>query len=307
MERRSFICNDSRALSYLAWLPAKDQKTVAVLHILHGMAEHAERYDSFAKYLNSHNIAVFAQDHRGHGQSIENDLKGFFADKNGWNRVVEDAIELSDYISGLYTGVPLFLMGHSMGSFMARCVMVKRAELYDGVIIMGTGAAQGVVGKAGQVIANMQIKKNGPHMPSLSMNKLAFGSYNKKFRPALTGFEWLSRDTKQVRKYINDPLCGFVCTAEFFKDLLTGIEEANNKANAKLLPKALPLLIISGSDDPVGNFSKGVKTVYKLYLNAGLKNVQLKLIEGGRHEILNETNKTEVYKVLLDWLNSLID
>lgn len=306
METRNFTCSDSRVLSYRVWMPAKGSVIVAVVHILHGMAEHSERYGDFAKFLNTKGIAVFAQDHRGHGASIENDEKGFFADCDGWQKIADDTFEISSAIATELPGIPLFLFGHSMGSFLARTVMVQHPELYDGVIIMGTGAGQGLVGTIGQYIAKKEVMKNGPHKPSQKMHNLGFNSYNKKFQPGPTGFEWLSRDNEQVKKYIADPLCGFVCTGEFYKDLLTGVAFANSRANAGKLPKDLPLLIISGSMDPVGNFSKGVNKVYNLYREAGLADVTLNLVDGARHELLNETNRKEIFQYLLAWIKDHI-
>lgn len=306
MQGRTFKCSDSRNIFYRVWKPAGGAETKAVLHILHGMAEHGGRYDDFARFLVSKGLAVVIQDHRGHGKSIENGLKGFFADAGGWQRVADDAFELSSAIANEFEDVPLFLMGHSMGSFLARTVMVQHPDLYDGVVIMGTGAGQGLVGAAGRVIARREIRKNGPRKPTIVMNNLSFGGYNKRFEPGRTGFEWLSRDPAQVDKYVADPLCGFVCTAEFYLDLLDGIAYANSARNASTLPKDLPLLIISGSMDPVGNFSKGVRKVYAMYQRAGLTDVTLALVEGARHEVLNETDRAQTYQRIYQWIRSRI-
>lgn len=306
MEKRNFTCSDSRVLAYRVWLPRKGVRIIAAVHILHGMAEHGARYDEFAKFLAARSIVVVAQDHRGHGESIENGEKGFFLDSNGWQRVADDAFEISSSIANEFPGIPLFLMGHSMGSFLARTVMVQHPELYDSVIIMGTGAGQGLIGKIGKLIALHEIKKNGPHKPSEKMNNLSFSSYNKKFEPATTGFEWLSRDPEAVKKYVDDPLCGFVCTGEFYNDIIDGIAFANSNANAEKLPKDLPLLIISGTDDPVGGFSKGVRKVYQMYSDCGLADVTLKLVEGARHELLNETDRKDTFQFLLGWIKDHI-
>ncbi|MCR4676334.1 MAG: lysophospholipase [Sphaerochaetaceae bacterium] len=295
-----FVCSDGHKMSYRLWLPETETPR-AFIQILHGMAEHAARYQRFAEALNSKGFAVFAGDHRGHGQSIGNGLKGWFAEKDGWDRVCDDAFELAAHITGQYRVSTTFLLGHSMGSFMARSVMVKHPDFYSGVVIMGTGASQGLVGKVGKMICRRQIKSRGSKAPAELMDKLSFGSYNKNFEPSRTRFDWLSRDTREVDKYIADDLCGFICTNGFFYDLLTGIEFANNQVNAKSLPADLPLLVISGEQDPVGNNGKGVAKVCELYRNAGIADVTLKLYEGARHEILNETNRAEVTSDLLDW------
>jgi len=270
------------------------------------MAEHSDRYAKFAEYLNTLGIAVFAADHRGHGATASEDEIGWFAESDGWNRVADDAFELANFITSQQYVNTTFLLGHSMGSFLARTVMVKHPDFYSGVIIMGTGCGKGIVGKIGKLICKREIKKNGPKSPGITMNKLSFGAYNKAFEPTVTDFDWLSRDAKEVEKYIKDDKCGFMCTNGFFYDLLTGIEFANSRSNAERLPKDLPLLIISGEMDPVGDMGKGVRKVYQLYTGAGVADVTLKLIPGARHEILNETNKKEVYEIIASWLDAHI-
>lgn len=304
MADKVFICSDGHKLAYNLWLPSPNIEIKAFLQILHGMAEHSDRYAKFAEYLNKLGIAVFAGDHRGHGATASEDEIGWFAEHDGWERIANDAFELANYVTSQQDVNMTFLLGHSMGSFLARTVMVKHPDFYSGVIIMGTGASKGIVGKIGKFICKRQIRKNGTKSPGTLMNKLSFGSFNKPFEPVATDYDWLSRDTKEVEKYVKDDKCGFLCTNGFFYDLLTGVEFANSKANAEMLPKDLPLLIISGDMDPVGGFGKGVKKVYNLYTGVGIADVTLKLIPGARHEILNETNKKEVYKILGDWLQA---
>ncbi len=270
------------------------------------MAEHSDRYAKFAEYLNTLGIAVFAADHRGHGATASEDEIGWFAERDGWDRVADDAFELANFITSQQYVNTTFLMGHSMGSFLARTVMVKHPDFYSGVIIMGTGCGKGIVGKIGKLLCKREIRRNGSKSPGVLMNKLSFGAFNKPFEPTATDFDWLSRDAKEVEKYIKDDKCGFLCTNGFFYDMLNGIEFANSKANAETLPKDLPLLIISGEMDPVGDLGKGVQKVYKLYTSAGIADVTLKLIPGARHELLNETNKKEVYEILANWLESHI-
>lgn len=306
MGTRTLTCSDGHILAYCAWIPHK-KMIRAVLHIFHGMAEHASRYDGFATFLNSYGIAVYAQDHRGHGGTAADDELGWFAEENGWMRVAEDAYELSNLIATENPGLQLFLMGHSMGSFLARTVMVLHPDLYSGVIIMGTGSAKGIVGKVGKSLARRHARKNGSRTPDKMLDKLSFGSFNKRIANAVSPFDWLSRDAAEVQKYIDDELCGFVCSSQFFVDLLTGVEFANSKANALLVPKDLPLLIISGEMDPVGGYGKGVRKVYDLYHDAGIADVTLKLVPGARHELLNETNKGEIQEELYSWINRRIE
>ncbi|MGH0052654.1 MAG: serine aminopeptidase domain-containing protein, partial [Sphaerochaetaceae bacterium] len=195
-----------------------------------------------------------------------------------------------------------FLLGHSMGSFLARCLMVQHSDLFDGVILMGTGASQGILGKIGKMIARSHVNTYGSTHPDTKMDKMSFGSYNKKIPNAKTSFDWLSRDEEQVAKYIDDPLCGFVCTSKFFEDLLEGIEMANDVALAKKLPSDLSILIISGSEDPVGKFSKGVRNVYELYRSCPIADITLNLVEGARHELLQETNREQTAQQIYTWI-----
>jgi alpha-beta hydrolase superfamily lysophospholipase len=304
---RELTCSDGHVLYYRVWIP-QGAPTKAVLHILHGMAEHSERYDRFATYLNDKGIAVYAQDHRGHGLTATkaNEQLGWFAEKNGWMRIAEDASELSNVISSDFPKQSLFLMGHSMGSFLARTLMVQYSDVYDGVIIMGTGCSQGLLGKIGKAIARHHEKKNGMHYIDEQIDRMSFGSYNKKIPNAVTSFDWLSSDAAEVKKYIDDPLCGFVCTSKFYEDMLDGIEFANDEEKALKIPKDLPILIISGNMDPVGNYGKGVQRVFDMYKDAGISDISMYLVENGRHEILNETTRNETMEYLYTWLKKRI-
>ncbi|MBZ4673164.1 MAG: alpha/beta hydrolase fold protein [Spirochaeta sp.] len=300
---RELSCSDGKRVMYRVWVPEGSQ-VEAVLLILHGMAEHSQRYDEFATFLNSKGIAVYAPDHRGHGETVKRDgeTPGWFAERDGWQRVVKDAYELTNIILAEYPSHSLFLLGHSMGSFLARSLMVQYSDLFDGVILMGTGASQGLLGKIGKMIARSHVSKHGSKHPDTQLDKMSFGAYNKKIPDAKTSFDWLSRDEEQVAKYIEDPLCGFVCTSGFFADLLDGVEIANDAEMAKKLPSDLSLLIISGSEDPVGGFSKGVRKVYEFYRSCGISDITLNLVEGARHELLQETNRDQTAQYLYSWM-----
>jgi len=306
MADKVFVCSDGHKLAYNLWLPSPNVEIKAFLQILHGMAEHSDRYARFAEYLNSRGIAVFAVDHRGHGATASEEDMGWLSEKDGWYRLADDTFELANHITSQYLINTTFLMGHSMGSFLARTVMVKYPDFYSGVIIMGTGCGKGLAGKVGKLICKREIRKHGTKSPGIMMHKLSFGAYNKAFEPVATDFDWLSRDGKEVEKYIKDEKCGFMCTNGFFYDLLTGIEFANSRSNAEKIPKDLPLMIISGENDPVGDMGKGVRKVYKLYTGAGIVDVTLKLIPGARHELLNETNRKEIFEILANWLEAHI-
>lgn len=304
-QQMHMVASDQTPIAYHQWLP-KDGSVKALLLILHGMAEHSARYDDFAKSLTKEGFAVWAPDHRGHGKTAEGKTLGYFADEGGWQRVVDDAFELTELINGEYPAQPLFLLGHSMGSFLARTLVTQHSEVFDGVIIVGTGADKGALGKIGQFLVKRNIKKHGAKHPDALMDKMSFGSFNKQIKNPTSNFDWLSRDPAQVKKYDDDPLCGYLCTSSFFKDLLTGVEVANDRALAKRLPSDLPMYIISGSEDPVGDYSKGVRKVYELYKEAGIEDLSLTLVEGARHEILNETDRKDTYKLITQWMKKRI-
>lgn len=304
MEEQYVEMRDGHRLFVRIWRPKGEVK--ATLHINHGMAEHSYRYNRFATRLTNFGYAVFVQDHRGHGLTKEEDERGWFAESDGWNTVCEDSFAVDFMIEREYPGYPHFLMGHSMGSFIARNVLAKHPEAFVGAIIMGTGTSLKLAGKIGRYIALRDVKKYGSRMPNQRMNKLSFGRYNSRIRNPRTEFDWLSHDGKEVDKYIEDPLCGFVCSSQFYADLIEGIEKANDRFRMKKIIKDMPMLLISGQEDPVGGYGSGVKKVYNLYKRIGMTEVTLKLIPNARHEILNEVNRDEVEKSIIDWMENIV-
>ena len=303
MEQRTLLLSDGHDLFYRVW-DVQDAK--ATVHINHGMAEHSLRYSRFASYLNSLGFSVYAQDHRGHGFTKEENEKGWFAESNGWKLVAEDAWELDKVITNDYPHVPHFLFGHSMGSFISRIVLSEHSPAFAAAVFCGTGASQGIIGKFGKAIARHDAKKYGTRMPDQTFEKIAFGSYVKHF-PGEGDFGWLSKDREEVRKYEEDPLCGFTCSSGFYIDLLTLIEEANSRERAASIRKDIPIMLVSGSDDPVGGYGKGVEKVHRLYSRAGIEDVRIVLFPGDRHEILNETDRDIVEKTIGAFLLEAMD
>ena len=307
-ETSTFLKMDDEVEVYVRRWEKADTTPSAILQIAHGMAEHVERYDEFARFLNERGIFVVGSDHRGHGQTgKKTGLMGYFAKSHGFDRVVDDLHEVNEWIQKEYRDIPVFLMGHSMGSFLARRYIQKYATSINGVIIMGTGGNPGLAAKVGKLIARWEMKRHGPTKPSERLDKMAFGTYNKNIPDPKTPFDWLSRDEKEVDKYIEDPLCGFVCSSGFFYDLFTGLELIHHNTLIQSIPKQLPVLIISGDQDPVGDYSQGVQNVIDQYKKFGLENLTSKFYEGARHELLNETNKEEVYEDIYEWLRSVMD
>lgn len=277
----------------------------AVVQIAHGMAEHAGRYGAFAEKLVGNGYIVYANDHRGHGKTAGSlDNVGFFAEHDGWMRVVEDLNEITATIKEDHPGLPVFLLGHSMGSFLLRTYMFLYGGNINGAIISGTASSPGLLGDIGSLVAGLEARRKGIRGKSMLMHNLSFGGYNKAFKPNRTDFDWLSRDQKEVDKYIEDPFCGAVFTAGFYRDLLWGLKTIHKKENIRRIPKNLPVFIFSGDNDPVGNNGKGVSQVYNSLKKNGIADIELSLYKDGRHEMLNETNREEVYRDVIAWMDS---
>lgn len=303
-----FIAKDNKKIAYKKWLPEGQPK--AVLQISHGMAEHILRYSEFAKFMTSKGIAVYGNDHRGHGKTVMDEANGdfkkaklgYFGPKNGWKLVLDDVKQLSDIICRDFPNVPLFIIGHSMGSFLLRAYIMSTDKLPKGVIISGTGDNKGALISAAKFLSSVISIFKGKEKQSEFLTGMTFKGFNDYFKPTKTDFDWLSRDDERNLNYKNDPLCGFSCATRFFFDLSCLIQFINNKNNIAKLPVDLPMRFMSGSKDPVGQFGKGVQNVFELYKNTGVKDINIQLYDNGRHEMLNETNRQEVYADIYNWI-----
>ncbi|MCJ8008779.1 alpha/beta hydrolase [Lederbergia wuyishanensis] len=278
-----------------------DTKPVAILQLAHGMAEHIDRYEDFAEHLVQNGIFVYGNDHRGHGETGEKSgTIGFFAKENGFDRVVDDLFRINQSIRDEYPNIPIFLMGHSMGSFLVRRYIQQYSSSVLGVILSGTAGSPGFAGKLGKLIAKWEGSIKGTKAPSPFLDRLSFGSFNKGIENPKTTFDWLSRDKNEVEKYINDPRCGFVCSSGFFYDLFEGLEKIHNPNLNQSIPKDLPMLFFSGDKDPVGG--NKVLQVIEQYKEIGLSNIESTFFKDGRHEMLNEINKHEVFLLVQKWI-----
>ena len=284
-----------------------DSKPRAAVQIAHGIAEHIDRYRPFMEFLADNGFVVAGNDHLGHGKSIRvPEEQGFFAEKDGWWRVVDDMDKMHDIMSKEYPELPYVLFGHSMGSFLTRTYLIKHPDKYDGVILSGTGHQSPALVLGGNAAASVMAKLNGAMGDGAKLDSLAFGTYLNKIENPRTKFDWLSRDTEQVDKYIADPLCGFVGKIGLYRDMMQGIKFITDKKNIAQMNKEKPVYFMSGDGDPVGDYGKGVERAYKAFCDAGLHDVFMRLYPGGRHEMLNETNKEQVYQDILNWLNEKI-
>ncbi|MFW5470661.1 alpha/beta hydrolase [Knoellia sp. CPCC 206435] len=293
---------DGTSLHTYRWLP--DGPTHGVVQIVHGMAEHAARYERFAEALTGAGYAVYAHDQRGHGHTAAKADHGIFADRDGWSTVVADVSTVTEFAQTEHPGLPVVLFGHSMGSFVSRAYAALHSARLAGLVLSGTGGNPGPLAAVGKAVAGVQSRVRGRRHQSGLMTKLTFGQYNAAFKPARTDFDWLSRDEAEVDKYVADPLCGNVFSAAFYADLLGGLQQINRSAAFAAVPRDLPVLVFSGSADPVGGGGKGVREVAEAYRSAGLSDVTLTIYPDARHEMLNETNRDEVTADVIAWLDA---
>ncbi len=289
------------------WQPNEGVK--GVFQIIHGMAEHGERYEKLAYYLCEKGFAVVADDHVGHGKSVNSDDDlGYFGEKGGWNAFVEDEKAVTELMKKEFPEMPIIIYGHSMGSFICREYIRRYGNdsYVKGAIICGTSgknpAAAIAIGLAGTIA-----KIKGSRHRSEFINNLAFGTYNKQIPNPRTPFDWLTTDESIVDKYIADDYCGFLFTAAGYKDLFTILNTVSGKSWYSGINKDLPILLIAGREDPVGAYSKGVHEVFNGLKNVGVKDVVIKIYPGMRHEIHNEAGFEKVFEDLASWSLSKID
>lgn len=282
------------------WAPDEPK---AILMIAHGMAEHSARYDAFARYLTEHGYAVFMNDHAGHGNS--DGQRGYFAKENGWECLLNDLHNLADEAKEQYPGLPFALMGHSMGSFLARCYVNRWGDELGAAIFCGTMGANPAAGM-GKALAGLQKKLIGADRPGRLLDKMANMGRLKGIEQPVNEFAWLSANRQNCVDYANDPECGNLFTIGAFYDMFTGVAEISAPEWAQKLPKDLPYFVVAGEADPVGGWGKGVQEVHDQMVAAGVKDVKLTLYPGMRHEILNEDDCKTVFADIADWLNEKV-
>lgn len=306
-ESEKITMSDNNIVVVHHWLPEGNIKAVVLLS--HGMVEHATRYEYLAQFLTERGYALYAEDHRGHGETgtlaQENGIGQlcYLADKDGFFRVVDDIHEEALMLKNRYPGKKLFLLGHSFGSFVSQCFIEKYGDCLDGVIICGSAGPRLPLTHTAKFIALLNKTFCGKKHTSKFIDKLAFGSYNDKIQDKFSNYAWLSRDKDNVEKYVNDPLCGMVCTSQFYYDMFTGLCWIHTKKHMAQIPVNLPVFFIAGAADPVGDYGKSVQNIYNVYVKNGIKDVKIKLYEGARHELFNEINKDEVINDVISWLD----
>ena len=292
--------SDGREIYLNKWLPEGACQAAVVL--LHGMAEHSGRYSAFAQYLNEAGVALYCHDQRGHGLTGQaaGDL-GHLTPHWGWHMMVDDCLRVIQ-LAKAERHVPVYLMGHSMGSFLARVLTQQNPQIMEGLILSGTGSNPPAMVKFGRQSAAMMCRLQGAEHPSPLLQNITFGSFNRQFKNHKTAYDWLCRDENVIQSYMDDGFCGLTCTNGFYYELYDVNLTANQLDNDSCLPKTLPVLIFSGDQDPVGDMGEGVRKVCANYRAVGLQDVTCRLYPGGRHEMLNELNKAEVYADVRQWL-----
>lgn len=287
------------------WIP--DGIPICVLQIVHGMAEYALRYDAFARYLAQQGILVVANDHLGHGLSRDEKMPyGYFCKRDAATVVVRDVHRLKKIVQEQNIGIPYFILGHSMGSFITRNYLFRYGKGIDGAIIVGTGNQAGYLPRAAKALTALLRIFQGEEHVSLFVDKLMFKDYNNKIDNPITEYDWLSRDRYVVDRAMEDPLFGFKFTLNGFHTLSELVIRSEKKANIEKIPKDLPILFMSGTDDPVGEYGRGVTLAYENIKAAGIQDIHIKLYDGGRHEIINEIDKEIIYADVYKFLKTHI-
>lgn len=282
------------------WMP--DNPPLAVLQIIHGIAEYVERYDAFARYMNALGYAVVAEDHMGHGKSINGDgIQGYF--HGGWFTAVADSYELLQKTRAEFPDLPYVLLGHSMGSFMARTILCAHPDSgISAAVICGTGWQPRAVLAAGIAISDAVCRVKGETAPSEKLQNLIFSNYNRRVTNPQTSFDWVCSDPEVIRSYVADPLSGFTASCGLLREMLRGIAYIENPRNLAEMKKDLPVFFIAGGDDPVGSYGRGVRQATSAFQEANMADVTCKIYPKDRHEILNGINKLEVYNDIATWL-----
>jgi alpha-beta hydrolase superfamily lysophospholipase len=300
--------DDGTRLFVRRWSP--EEKPAAVVHIVHGMAEHSLRYDRLAQRLVKHGFEIWAADQRGHGRTADpavNDpgrggLLGHCADRDGFFRVVADIDLLNLKIAALFPGIPLFLLGHSWGSFLSQGYIESHGSRLAGCLLSGTRGPGGLDIALGAPFLSLLALCKGSRKPSLLAHALADGAYNKPFRPNRTPFDWLSRDEKEVDAFAADPLCGKLSSSGFYRDLIGGLRQIHTGKAMSRIPRELPVYVFCGTADPVGEMGSSPTALVNAYRSLGIRDLEFVLYPDARHETLNETNREEVMENVLAWL-----
>lgn len=302
-----YLSSDGIHQIYAAeWLPEGPVR--GVVQIVHGISEYIDRYDRFARFLTTHGFAVCGEDHLGHGRTGDADgVFGYFAERDGWGKVLTDIRTLRETQGEKYPGVPYFLFGHSMGSFLTRNYLLRWPGTVDGVLLSGTGQEPLSKIRMGRMLTSALVRAGRGKQRNALVLSMSLGVYNKPFKPNRTSVDWISRDTAVQDAYLADRFCRCSPANGMFDDMLGGLLVIGQQKNLAVMDKSIPVFFLSGDHDPVGQMGKGVVKVYDMFKAAGCTDVTMKLYKDGRHEMLNELNHEQVQKDILEWLEKKLD
>lgn len=281
------------------WVP--EGKIKGIIQLVHGMAEHIDRYHEVGNALAGAGYLTVGHTYLGHGGKAK--IHGYFGDNEGWQYLIDDVDGLRKQITAEYPDLPYVVLGHSMGSFIVRCYLTQYGEGLAASVLSGTGYYSRLLVTAGLAVANLVCLSGGKRKPSPLINQIGFATANKPFEPARTPFDWLCRSEEKVDEYIADPNCGFLFTGAGYREMFRGLKRLTHTEDLTRVPAELPVLFISGGNDPIGDMGKGVRKVAEDFEKAGMKNITVKLYPGARHEMFNETNREEAYADLIAWLD----
>jgi alpha-beta hydrolase superfamily lysophospholipase len=307
MESSNFRLRAADDVELFVYRWSTTQPPRAVVQIVHGLAEHAGRYARLAQALNAAGYAVYANDHRGHGKTAKSaeDL-GFFAEQNGWQHVVDDLWQVNRHTASAHPGVPIVMLGHSMGSTLAEQFMGDHGRALAGAVLSGANGKPTAMATIGRQITRAERLRLGARGRSKLVQSLTFDAFNKKFAPTRTAFDWLSRDPGEVDKYVADPVCGFASSIQLWVDLLDGWAGVSREEHRRRVPRSLPIYVIAGGRDPVSGNARQIGPWIEDYRKSGCVNLKSRIYPEARHELLNETNRDQVTAELVEWLDSLV-
>ena len=305
MRNTSFewVADDGKRIVAYEWTPDADVPPRAIVHIVHGMSEHAARYARVAEVLTANGFVVVAHDQRGHGKTASEDELGFFGSQDGWGRALADIRGLFAHTRAKHPGTRQAVIGHSMGSFLTQRIMVDEGPNLSAVVLSATNGPPNALARAGIFVARAERARLGDRGKSRLLQSLSFDGFNRAFRPNRTAFDWLSRDDAEVDKYVKDDRCGFPATASLWVQLLEALPGLLQPDVVAKIPKTLPVYVLAGAEDPVHDKTKNLKGLLEAYAKAGLTDVTYRAWPGARHEVFNETNRTQVIGEMKDWLS----
>jgi alpha-beta hydrolase superfamily lysophospholipase len=305
VETSRYEARDGALIHVYHWSPDFEIGRGTV-HLVHGLSEHAGRYEALAEKLTEEGYQVFAHDQRGHGRTATSSAGfGYVAASDGWRLLVEDTVGLATIERQRFPQLPFYLFGHSMGTYIVQQILGSRPELADAAILSGPNGEVGLLTRIGRLIARLERLRLGRHGRSDLINSLTFGAFNRNFAPNRTSYDWLTRDEEAVDKYIADPCCGFIATNQFWVDLLDAIVALAKPESRAKIRRDLPVYIFSGRNDPVNNQGRGAESLAESFRAMGIRNASYRVYPKGRHETLNELNRDEVIGHIIEWLDCL--